>query len=345
MSKLSTINIQTKLVKLGESLGFKAEMEYSFQRLHAYNPRYDVVWFLDVQSLNIAHLIGIELLDNRWLPIASFEIEGSTTSSKNQVGNIGNLLISSSQFHFIVVANKEAGKENDTYRRGVKIVRTIQELLGNKNIIFLDETMLPEAISTETSIVTNPQKIERKKGAGGETISIPIAEKISTLLATTNLAISYDVVSEYFKEQFAAKKLDLTNQQFTVDPTTFERKSITAVSQYYYCPKIDISAGFQLSGGFIEFLKAITINLREDVQIYPFLQAIQSSKVQEIYYPLLGVEIETGDSKHAIGGLVNAGRLHQVGWLVGIDTMLGAFETYQQYFGLKNTYFIPISTL
>ena len=345
MSKISTLNIQKNLVTLGQSLGFKAEMEYSFIRQHAYNPRYDVVWFLNVESLKIAHLKGIDLVEGKWLPLATFEIEGSTTSSKNQVGNVGNLFISPSQFHFIVVANKEAAKENDTYRRGVKIVRTMQELMGNKRIMFLDATMLPQEPMSETFIISNFNSTLRKKGSGGETISLPIADKLSNLLASTYLEIHYDSVSEYFKQQFATKKLELKNKQFTVDPETFERKNITSVSHYYYCPKVDISAGFQLAGGFIEFLKVISKNLKEDVELYPLLQAIQSPKVHELYYPLLGIEIETGDSKHAIGGLVNAGRLHQIGWLIGTNTIAGAVETYQHYLGLKNTYYIPFSTL
>ena len=65
-------------------------------------------------------------MQKQWLPFAIFEIEGSTTSSKNQVGNVGNLLISPSYYHFMVVDNVGAGKENDTYRRGMKIVRTMQ---------------------------------------------------------------------------------------------------------------------------------------------------------------------------------------------------------------------------
>lgn len=126
------------------------------------------------------------------------------------------------------------------------------------------------------------------------------------------------------------------------DPTTFLRKNITAASQYYYCPKVDISAGFLLAGGFMDFLTAIANNLKEDLALSPLLLHISRQKINELYYPLLGIEIESGNSKHAIGGLMNAGKLHQIGWLVGTNEMKGIVETYQHYLGLRNTYYIPI---
>ena len=346
MSKLSTLSIQERLVELGESIGLRAEKEYSFPRTNGYNPRYDVIWFIDVESLHIANLKGVELIDKKWLHFASFEVEGSTTSSKNQVGNVGNLFISPCQYHFMIVANREAGKENDTYRRGVKIVRTMQELMGNKNIIFLDASMLPEQIPNHTNLLTKPEPKIRVKGSGGETISLPIVEKVIKVLSQTNLTVHLDYASDYFKINFQNKRLNLISNDFTYDPLSFERKKIKGVSHYYYCPKVDISTGFFVSGGFLDFLKHIGQNLREDKQLYPLLEYVSDgNRVQEIYYPLLGIEIETDESKHAIGGLVNAGRLHQIGWLVGTDSMVNSVETYQYYLGLRNTHYISINQL
>lgn len=345
MSKLSTLTIQDQLVNIGEKMGLKAVKEYSFPRKMPYNPRYDVVWFLNVEHLNIGFLTGIELVDDKWLPLATFEVEGSTTSSKNQVGNVGNLMISPCQYHFMIVANKEAGSENDTYRRGIKIVRTMEELLGDKNILFLDSSMIPNKVPQETHILVNKENKQRIKGSGGETISLPIAEKVVQLIEETNLIYHFDYVSPYFKMKFNQIKPLLKGQQFTNDPETFLRKNITTVSQYYYCSKVDISAGFLIVGGFIDFLKSIAKNLKQDADLYPMLKHISGEKINELYYPLLGIEIESGDSKHAIGGLVNAGRLHQIGWLIGLDTMQGSVETYQHYLGLRNTYYIPINSL
>ena len=160
MSKATTVQIQDTLVSIGEQLGFRAEKVFGFELQTPYAPRYDVVWLLDVSSLKINHLPGIRLVQKKWLPFASFEIEGSTTSSKNQVGNVGNLLISPSYYHFMVVDNAGAGKENDTYRRGMKIVRTTQELLGTQQLFLLDASMLHELPNfTKTMITTEPVSI------------------------------------------------------------------------------------------------------------------------------------------------------------------------------------------
>ena len=69
------------------------------------------------------------------IPFAGFEIEGSTTSSKNQIGNLTNLMIDSIAYKFIITNNKEAGNENDIYHRGIKIVRSFQEMIGRKKYI------------------------------------------------------------------------------------------------------------------------------------------------------------------------------------------------------------------
>lgn len=346
MTKKSTVKIQDDLLEIGKSIGFRTEKEYSFERKFGYNPRYDVVWFLDVKQLNIGDLVGVELVENKWLPFATFEVEGSTTSSKNQVGNVGNLFVSPCQFHFMIVANSEAAKENDTYRRGVKIVRTMQELLGNKQIIFLDATMLPKKIKSLTNIKSTFASTPTKKGSGGETLSVDIRTNVIKKLSKTNLTLTSDRVPDYFKMQFQSKKGSFSPKTFLEDPSKKKRTAITNLSQYYYCPRIDISAGFYLEGGFIEFLSEIALNLKEDTKLYPLLfHLIQPKVPRRIYYPLLGIEIESGESKHAIGGLVNAGRLHQIGWIVGNQALENVIELYQHHLGMRNTFFLNAKQL
>ena len=346
MSKATTVRIQDTIVLIGEKLGFRAEKEFSFELQTPYAPRYDVVWLLDVSALKINHLPGIRLVQNKWLPFASFEIEGSTTSSKNQVGNVGNLLIAPSYYHFMVVDNAGAGKENDTYRRGMKIVRTMQELLGTQQLFFLDASMLHELPNfTKTMIATDSDIVERIKGSGGETVSLPIAKKILNQLASTNLTVGFDVIPDYFKIQFATTKTKLLSTKYTYSPITFEQKKITSDTHYYYKPKIDVSAGFSVSGGFVEFLHVVAERLHSDVVHFALLAYLKEKRIQEIYYPLLGVEIESGHSKHAIGGLMNASRFHQFGWIVRDEELLRAVETYQYYFGLRNTSFIATQDL
>lgn len=346
MSKATTVRIQDTLVSIGKQLGFRAEKEFSFDLQMSYTPRYDVVWLLDVSDLRINYLPGIRLVQKRWLPFSIFEIEGSTTSSKNQVGNIGNLLIAPSYFHFLVVDNEEAAKENDTYRRGMKIVRTMQELLGTQRLFFLDASMIQELPKFKKIMIsTEPDIVKRVKGSGGETVSLPIANKILSQLACTNLTVRLDVVPDYFRIHFFTTKMKLLSTEYTYSPTTFEQKKIKTDTDYYYKPKIDVSAGFSVSGGFIDFLHIIAERLHSDVVHFPLLAFLLEKQIHEFYYPLLGVEIESGHSKHAIGGLMNASRFHQFGWIVGNEELLHAVETFQYYLGLRNTTFIAAQDL
>ncbi|QWG44697.1 hypothetical protein EXW31_10510 [Bacillus mycoides] len=339
MAKESTKSIQEKLKKIGEDLGFYSKKEFSFFNSD-YAPQYDVVWFLDVTELNIQCLQGIQLYKDRYLLFAAFEIEGSTPSSKYQIGNIGNLLISPCQYRFMVVANSNATKEKDTYRRGVKITRTVHENIGDHQIIFIDASMIGnlEPLSP-TSIHSKNEHITRDKGSGGATKSKPINKKVLAELAHTNLSISEDKEPEYFKMLFSIEKQRFISPTYTVDPSTFEQKPIKTVKSYYYIPKIDISAGFTITGGFIDFLKQLAIRLNSDIVHYPLLHFIKTKKVTELYYPLLGIEIETANSKHAIGSLLNTSRYHQFGWFVGSSEIKHVFDTYQYHLGLRNVAF------
>ncbi|WP_106496272.1 hypothetical protein [Lentibacillus sp. Marseille-P4043] len=227
MSKATTVRIQDTLVSIGEQLGFRAEKEFNFENQMPYTPRFDVVWLLDVSALGIEHLLGLNLVQQRWLPFSTFEIEGSTTSSKNQIGNVGNSLISPSYYHFMVVDNEGAGKENDTYRRGMKIVRTMQELFGKQHLFFLDSSMLYELPNfTKTMITTEPSAVERMKGSGGETVSLPIARKILSILAGTNLTVDLDVVPDYFKVQFNTTKKTYYQTNILIHLILFNRKKL-----------------------------------------------------------------------------------------------------------------------
>ncbi|SME39075.1 hypothetical protein BACERE00185_04538 [Bacillus mobilis] len=339
MAKDSTKSIQEKLKRIGEKLEFYSEKEFQFPG-SGYVPRYDVVWFLDVTELNIQDLQGIQLYKGRYLPFAAFEIEGSTPSSKYQIGNIGNLLTSPCLYRFMVVDNNNATTEKDTYRRGVKITRTVRENLGDHQIIFIDASMIDNLdVLSPTRIHFKNEHITRDKGSGGETKSKPINKKVLAELAYTNLSISEDKEPDYFKMLFSLEKQRLISSTYTNDPLTFEQKPIRTGKSYYYIPKIDISAGFTITGGFIDFLKQLAIGLKSDVFHYPLLHFIKTKKLNELYYPLLGIEIETANSKHAIGSLLNTSKYHQFGWFVGSSEIKHVFDIYQYHLGLRNVAF------
>lgn len=358
MVKQSTRVVQDRLVRLGEELGFCSQKEYTFVSIiNSYAPRYDVVWMLNVESLKLSSLEHLQLIDEKYLPFAAFELEGSTTSSKNQVGNVGNLQLSPCYYNFMVVNNTQAAKENDTYRRGMKIVRTLQRLNGERQLYFLDSSMLEKLpVFLKTSII--PRKSEkvipsRLKGSGGEVQSILIAEKLLPQFLRTNLEIALDRKPDYFKwiyhidQKFQeikvpAKSKYLFKQKFTKSPTPLLQAEVKSSRDYYYIPKIDIAAGFNIEGGFVQFLHFLAQRMGADAIHFPFLQYLLDNKEETMYFPLLGIEIETSESKHALGGLINLANFQYVGWLVSPNAMKPYLETYKHHLGMQNVHHIEV---
>lgn len=358
MVKQSTKVIQDQLVRLGEELGFRSQKEYTFVSImNSYAPRYDVVWMLNVESLNLNSLEHLQLIDEKYLPFAAFELEGSTTSSKNQVGNVGNLQLSPCYYNFMVVNNTEAAKENDTYRRGMKIVRTLQRINGERQLYFLDSSMLKKLpIFLKTSIVPGESREvipSRLKGSGGEVQSIIVAEKLVPQLLQTNLDITFDRKPDYFKwiyhidQKFQqikvpAKSKYLLKQKFTKSPTPLLQEEVKSAKDYYYIPKIDIAAGFNIEGGFVQFLHFLAQRMGSDAIHFPFLQYLLDKQEETIYFPLLGIEIEISESKHALGGLINLANFQYVGWLVSPKAMNSYVETYKHHLGMQNVHHIEV---
>lgn len=81
---------------------------------------------------------------------------------------------------------------------------------------------------------------------------VSIGEQLGFRVAGTNLTVRLDTVPDYFKIQFATIKKNLLSTEFTYSPVTFEQKKITTDTHYYYKPKLDVSAGFSVSGGELE---------------------------------------------------------------------------------------------
>ncbi len=360
MAKVSTKAIQNQLVHLGEELGFRAVKEYSFVSIiNTYSPRYDVVWLLNVEVLRINSLKHIKLIDGKYLPFAAFEVEGSTTSSKNQLGNIGNLQLSPCYFNFMVVNNAAAAKENDTYRRGMKIVRSMQRVNGERQLFFLDSStlkMLPTF--TKTAIVhLSDGEIHgiRLKGSGGEKQSIPVAKKLLLELSETKLQVAYDRSPDYFKWIYhidqkyqqikvPVKSKYLLKQRFTKSPAPLVQGEVKSAKDYYYIPKIDIAGGFSIEGGFIHFLRFLAQRIGADAIHFPLLQYLLDKEEETLYFPLLGIEIEINESKHALGGMMNLANFQYVGWLVSPKTMKPYLETYKHYLGMQNVHHIEVES-
>lgn len=358
MVKQTTKAVQDQLVQLGEDLGFHSLKEYMFKSIiDAYAPRYDVVWMLDVDTLNLGSLEHLQLIEGKYLPFAAFELEGSTSSSKNQVGNVGNLQLSPCYYNFMVVNNAQAAKENDTYRRGMKIVRSLQRVNGERQLYFLDSSMLKKLpVFSKTTIVpllNREERLPRLKGSGGEKQSIYVAEKLYPKLLHTNLELAQDRKPDYFKwiyhvdQKFQqikgpVKSKYLLKQSFTKSPAPLVKCDVKSASDYYYIPKIDVAAGFNIEGGYVQFLHFLAQRMGADVIHFPFLQYLLDKQEHTIYFPLLGIEIEMSESKHALGGLINLANFQYVGWLVSPGTMKPYVETYKHHLGMQNVHHIEV---
>lgn len=358
MAKQSTNAIQDNLVRLGEELGFRSFKEYTFESIiNSYAPRHDVVWMLNIEVLKINSLDHLQLIEGKYLPFAAFEVEGSTTSSKNQVGNVGNLQLSPCYFNFMIVSNANAAKENDTYRRGMKIVRSMQRVNGERQLFFLDSSILEKlpdfARTTIIQLSTGKFSGTRLKGSGGEKQSIPVAKELISKLSQTNLQVEQDRSPDYFKwayhvdqkyQQIKApiKSKYLLRQRFTKSPAPFVQGEVKSAKDYYYIPKIDITGGFNIQGGFVHFLRFLAQAMGVDAIHFPLLQYLMDKEEESFYFPLLGIEIEISESKHALGGLMNLANFQYVGWLVSPRNMKPYLETYKHYLGMQNVHHIEV---
>lgn len=361
MSKDTTKDIIEKICVIGERIGFNSIKEYSFNLTKNYNPCYDVVWFLNINDLikNI-NLTKYFKDDNPWksfftnVPIAVFEIEGSTTTSKNQIGNLINIYNSPAPYKFMITNNSGAGNENDTYRRGVKIIRSYSKNIGYKNVYLFDSLHLNNIINSlkfnNKSIINDYVINKNKKGSGGETKSIKYRKQIeldfkkSDLVKLSdwepeiydwyfNLYSEYrDVVSNNKTDFFLAKKV-------VYNPNN-ETKNVKNKKDYYYVPKLDLCFGFYLGNGFVDFIRLLANQLSHEVYNYPLLKYILAVNTTKIIFPLITFEIETSSSKHCNGGILNMSTHSFCGILVGNYESERHLNALRNYLGINNVFFV-----
>ncbi|KRQ86217.1 hypothetical protein ABG79_01947 [Caloramator mitchellensis] len=341
MPKNKTLEIQEFLIELGEKLGLVAKKEVCLIKSSFYSPIFDVVWFLDLSKYYDFSSITDIIKNNLYfdylhlLPIAVFEIEGSSSSSKNQIGNMANLILSNSFLKFIVVNNEEAIPEKDTYRRAIKIKRYFEDFSGDSNVILLDWSQLKRSDKhlDSNKLMINYNRITDdnyiRKGSGGETASIDIGYKILKLLYKTGLEIKQDYtptrciikdcLDSYFGNKYNCDDMEFNFYLKKVgikDPKEKVLYELKNIKNRRYLPKIDIVAGFNLPISVIEWLKNIAINLEYDIINNPLLFYIKQFDDENIFVPLISVEIETSVSKHLNGGLFNLWKNSYLGILV-----------------------------
>lgn len=343
LPKNQTLFIQEAIYELGRKLGFISATEHiSLPSSECYAPKYDVVWYFDTEKyFNIDALKPLfsnnpVMLDRiRKLPFAGFEIEGSTTSSKNQLSNFANLYCGDYLFNFVIVNNDAAVKENDTYRRGLKLHRYFTSMCGYRNTFFADWTHISRSIenlkTNKDDIFPSTSEIRTTKRStyGGEVASVEMYEKIVPYISNSGMEIRQNYAPdkaqwEFMLNQHVYNNLESSSEiaDFYLLQKTFVspdfkqvRKSSKPVDSYYI-PKLDVVSGFNSPRSFIKWMKALASELNNDVVNFPMLFAILNGTVQNLFLPIISIEIESSINKHMNGGILNMAKNSFCGILV-----------------------------
>ena len=367
MPKSSTLQIQHMVRDLGEKLGFISAIEERIHCSDAYAPIYDAVWYLDltkyfdVDALNPVFKNNTEYIAHiKKLPIAGFEIEGASTSSKNQLGNFANLYSGHFLFNFVIVNNGAANGEDDTYRRGRKLYKYFYEELGAKETIFMDYTHLCESIKSlkkvDTKIYANSDVSESRKICGGDTTSTAMFNSIFPYLKSSGFEIIQNYSPIMPKVKFHEENVSLlgsdsktanfkSGRYFRKEPGIYDWNTAKKPADMYYIPKLDTVLGFNLPNGFYEWLSSVSDALNYEAASFPILYGISKKIIEKIFVPLVGIEFENSINKHCNGGVINMSHYSYYGVLVGNESAESHIKFLKENMGINNVTYLALEDL
>lgn len=367
MPKNSTLEIQNEILKLGERLGFISRIEEKFHSNISYAPIYDAVWYLDLTKyFNVSALeklfVNAPYMFERikLLPIAGFEIEGASTSSKNQLGNFGNLYSGHFLYNFVIVNNSASNGENDTYRRGRKLYKYFYEEYEAKNTFFVDYVHLKNSIANlgnlKTDITISTNYTPERKSFGGDITSISLYNKIFPFLANSNLDIkqNYSPIIPKIKFKRMADAFNcidseiagfLLGKYYHNTPSEHTFKVANKPSDTYYIPKLDVVAGFIMPNGFYEWLYQVSVALGSDYVNFPILYGIREKILKELFIPLVSIEFENSINKHCNGGIINMSHYSYFGILMGNESAKTHIDFLKENMGINNVTFLTMEDL
>lgn len=287
------------------------------------------------------------------VPIAAFEIEGSTTTSKNQMGNLLNLALLNPFLSFVIVNNEKASNEKDTYRRGVKIIRTYMEFSNKQNIILLDWSYLKdvekslESRRTEKRYPEHSSNIVKRSKVGGENDTL-LMENLIKLLQTTKLKIHQNYTSPVFEWHYyrikqyqnidASETYDYhLHKKYIFRPNNNIEKRISKKNKFYYLPQVDFALELNIPLSFKLFLLEISKKLNKQNMYYPILYYLENNPQYDLSYPFIGIEVENTINKHLNGGVFNMSNFFYIGLLVSNETGKHHIETLKTL-GINNVF-------
>lgn len=359
MPKSETIDIQKTIVDLGQRLGFDAVMEERIHNNDYYAPIYDVVWYLDLEkqidfsALEPLYKNSPALLTRmKKLPFAGFEIEGGDVSTKKQIGNFANLHAGNFLFNFEIVNSTVKGSE-DIYRRGLKIFRYANEILGERNDFFADISQIEESIrnfpvdSDNKIHIGITDSISRKDYGGENEETAAMFNEIFPMLQRSGLFIRQNTEPDICRLKFMAKKQTfssdnsgygkhLLGQAYYEDPKNYIEKIASKTVQGLYAPKTDIEAGFLLPDSFLYWLKELGKAMHYDAVNYPLIFGASNNLIKEYFVSLIGIELESKVNKHLNGGLCNMYRYSYTGILATEETSDSHIKFLQNELGINN---------
>jgi len=367
MPKNSTLQIQNMVRELGEQLGFISVIEERMHDNNAYAPIYDAVWYLDLTKyFDIDALMPIFinapkfLLKLKKLPVAGFEIEGASTSSKNQLGNFANLYSGHFLYNFVIVNNGAANGENDTYRRGRKLYKYFYEEHGAKDTVFMDFTHFYESVKNLKVLDTKIHKeiyiSEKRKICGGDVTSDEMYNSLYPYLKKSGFEIKQNYSPVMPKIKYHEENTSLNDSEnktanfktgrfFRKEPTNYDWNIARKPSDMYYIPKLDTVLGFNLPSSFYGWLSALSLALNYENVSYPILYGVNKKIIEQIFVPIVGIEFENSINKHCNGGIVNLSHYSYYGILVGNESADSHIRFLKENMGINNVTYLALGEL
>lgn len=362
MPKIKTLDIQKQLKELGELLGFESCLENSIHdNNNYYVPIYDCVWYLNLEKyFNLKPLKPLFSGNSFWfdklrrIPFAGFEIEGASTSSKNQLGNFANLYSGNFLYKFVIVNNEESNGEGDTYRRGLKLHRYFSDYGGISNFFFFDNAHLQESINLikkkrlDNSVASmagdDPSVVYRSKVGGEAKNNCLMFDEVIKYFHNTGFSIAQNYCPQTDKFRYdimndcsSGNKLAsfYLRQSYYENPVKMDEKETNSRSAVYV-PKLDLVIGIKAPKGFLEWLRAVGIQLKNEVVNFPIMYQLVKKNNFSIDIPLISLELENSQNKHANGGLFNMSKHSYLGIVVTQEDFDSHFKFITKHLGLNN---------
>ena len=260
----------------------------------------------------------------RTLPVAGFEVEGTSPSTKTMTADVVNLVALGVRLGFLVVSQAGAGPagERDIYGRAARVVRTMRLGFGDAGVVATEWIWFQSA--AEPPLSDEPHSVASRLAGhpeGGERVAW-IGETRDALRAAGQAA-GFAVVEPYEAPSLRAA--------YARGAGTRAQRGWRKV---YTASKLDMAWLLPLPRGLEELLRRLAA--RPEIRD----ERIVSPEVYD-HLPVVVFEFESSPGKHAAGGLANLSAYGLIGLeVVNGDAAMGearkVLRRYQPTLGLPN---------